>query len=235
MGTAFVAGRNLVPSPAAGTIAVEKGVDELLIAEQTIRHRGGEFVTPSLQGPTKQDWRTRVVAARKSVSAELRHREAQALATCAGLLAWPAATVCAYVPVGHEPGSLALLDELRQAGRRVLLPIVTDSPLLDWGVYFGAGSLVPGRHGLREPSGLRLGPATVTKVDAALVPALAVDRRGVRLGRGAGHYDRALAHVGGVPLIAVVRDQELVDELPEEPHDVRMTAVLTPGAGLVEL
>jgi 5-formyltetrahydrofolate cyclo-ligase len=192
-------------------------------------------VTLAENGPSKQDWRKRLVNARKLVRAETRETEAQALASTARSLAWLAATVCAYMPVGHEPGSIALLDELRGAGRRVLLPIVTGTSPLDWGVYFGESSLVPGPHGLREPSGLRLGPLAVTNADAVLVPALAVDRRGVRLGRGAGHYDRSLAGVSGTPLIAVVRDEELVDELPGEPHDVRMTAVLTPGGGLMEL
>jgi 5-formyltetrahydrofolate cyclo-ligase len=69
-----------------------------------------------------------------------------------------------------------------------------------------------------------------------LVPALAVDRRGVRLGRGAGHYDRSLVFASaGAARLAVVRDEELVERLPGEPHDVRMTGALTPGRGVVEL
>jgi len=69
-----------------------------------------------------------------------------------------------------------------------------------------------------------------------LVPALAVDRRGVRLGRGGGFYDRSLPLCApGARLVAVVRDEEVVDELPAEPHDVPMTHALTPGAGLIAL
>ena len=74
--------------------------------------------------------------------------------------------------------------------------------------------------------------------DAAVVfvPALAVDRAGTRLGRGAGFYDRTLPLAGpAARLVAVVRDDELVDELPAEPHDVPMTHALTPRGGLVEL
>ena len=71
---------------------------------------------------------------------------------------------------------------------------------------------------------------------SVFVPALAVDRAGVRLGRGAGFYDRSLPLADpAARLVAVVRDDELVDELPAEPHDVRMTHALTPGRGLVEL
>jgi 5-formyltetrahydrofolate cyclo-ligase len=69
-----------------------------------------------------------------------------------------------------------------------------------------------------------------------LVPALAVDRRGARLGRGAGFYDRTLRLAGpAAALIAVVRDEEFVDRLPADPHDVPMTHAVTPDRGVVEL
>ena len=69
-----------------------------------------------------------------------------------------------------------------------------------------------------------------------LVPALAVDRRGVRLGRGRGFYDRSLAVAEpAARLIAMVRDEELLDELPSEPHDVPMTHVITPSRGFLAL
>ena len=191
-------------------------------------------MTPTGGGSEKDIWRKRLVKARAELSSEVRAAEAQALADAVSEVAWPAATVCAYVPVGTEPGSVALLDALRAAGRRVLLPIVTGRAALDWGVYFGADSLVPGPYGLREPGGLRLGPGAVVNADAVLIPALAVDRRGVRLGRGAGHYDRSLGSVTA-PRIAIVRAEEFVDRLPAEPHDVLMTAVLTPSGGFAQL
>lgn len=191
-------------------------------------------MTPTGRDSEKDSWRKRLVKARAELSSEVRAAEAQALADAVSAVGWPAATVCAYVPVGTEPGSVALLDALRAAGRRVLLPIVTGREPLDWGVYFGADSLVPGPYGLREPSGLRLGRGAVANADAVLIPALAVDRQGVRLGRGAGHYDRSLGAVTA-PRIAIVRDEEYVDRLPAEPHDVLMTAVLTPSGGFVRL
>ena len=191
-------------------------------------------MTPAGRDPEKDSWRKRLVNAREALSSEVRAAEAQALAEAMPAVGWTAATVCAYVPVGTEPGSIALLEALRAAGRRVLLPIVTGREPLDWGVYFGPDSLVPGPYGLREPGGLRLGPGAVANADAVLVPALAVDRRGVRLGRGAGHYDRSLGMVTA-PRIAVVREEEFVDRLPAEPHDVLMTAVLTPTGGFVRL
>lgn len=135
---------------------------------------------------------------------------------------------------------MALLDTLLSEGVTVLLPVTrqgidgTPDPLW-WGAY-RPGQLVPGRFGLREPSGPHLPPITVAEAGVVLVPALAVDRNGVRLGRGAGFYDRSLPLCrSATRLIAMVRDEEVVDKLPGEPHDVRMTDVLTPARGLVAL
>jgi 5-formyltetrahydrofolate cyclo-ligase len=58
----------------------------------------------------------------------------------------------------------------------------------------------------------------------------------VRLGRGAGHYDRSLVHATpGTAFIGVVRDQEFLAQLPADDHDIRMTAVLTPSRGKIDM
>jgi 5-formyltetrahydrofolate cyclo-ligase len=73
-------------------------------------------------------------------------------------------------------------------------------------------------------------------VDLLLVPALAVDRQGTRLGRGAGYYDRALAHVpSGVPVVALLHDGELVSRLPGDRWDHPVTAVSSPAQEWTEL
>ena len=100
---------------------------------------------------------------------------------------------------------------------------------LQWGEY-RPGGLVAARFGLREPAQPWLPADAIAAATVVLVPALAVDRAGVRLGRGAGFYDRSLPLAAPTArLVAVVRDDELVDRLPAEPHDVRMTHALTPG------
>ena len=148
--------------------------------------------------------------------------------------------VAAYVPLRTEPGSLEMLDVLAELCETVLLPVVSASPAgehlpLQWGRYV-AGRLSAARFGLTEPAGTALPASALAEAHVVLVPALAVDRRGVRLGRGGGFYDRSLPLCApGTPLVAVVRDSDLVDELPREPHDVRMTHVLTPGGGLIPL
>jgi 5-formyltetrahydrofolate cyclo-ligase len=149
-------------------------------------------------------------------------------------------TVAAYVPVGSEPGSVELLDTLLQVCHRVLLPIARSStdrmPLpLRWAEY-RRGELVRAPFGLLEPPDPWLPPSALADAGFVLVPALAVDRHGVRLGRGSGFYDRSLRFASpSARLIAVVRDNELVDDLPAEPHDVPMTHALTPRSGLVAL
>jgi 5-formyltetrahydrofolate cyclo-ligase len=188
--------------------------------------------TPEL---AKSQLRRRLSAARRALPPAARHAEATALAAVP-LPPGPAGTVCAYWPVGSEPGSPALLDGLLARGCRVLLPVLSTAGPLDWAEYTGASALRAGALGLREPAGARLGWAALAEAGLVLVPALAVDHRGVRLGRGGGYYDRTLPLAApGTPLVAVVRDEEVLPELPSEPHDVLVTAVLTPGRGLRSL
>lgn len=152
------------------------------------------------------------------------------------MISVPGHIVCGYLPIGTEPGTIEMLDALLADGRQVLLPVVSAAGPLDWARYQGPAALAAGPFGLREPTGPRLGAAVIGSADSVLLPALAVDRHGVRLGRGGGHYDRSLPLAGSnALLIAVVRDEELVAELPREPHDMPVRAILTPQAGLVYL
>ena len=141
--------------------------------------------------------------------------------------------VACYYSVGGEPDTRGLVHALWKRGTHVLLPIFLPDGTLDWAPFEGPDSLTPAGHGLWEPTGRRQGPQVPGRVDAVICPAVAVDRRGTRMGRGAGCYDRALTHKGArTPSIAVVHDEEFVRELPSEPHDVPVDAVLTPGEGL---
>ncbi|MPY96906.1 MAG: 5-formyltetrahydrofolate cyclo-ligase [Actinophytocola sp.] len=194
---------------------------------------------------TKAAWRARLLAERDAVPAEDAATAADALARAMADLvkiapgeSSAAATACCYVPFGTEPGSLAMVDALRDSGAEVLLPVVPDVPgPLDWARYEGPATLRAGTlPGLLEPAGERVGPEALRRASFVFVPALAIDHRGVRLGRGAGYYDRSLPLAApSARLIAVVRDAELVPELPAEPHDVRLTGALLPERGLVSL
>jgi len=104
---------------------------------------------------------------------------------------------------------------------------------LDWAVF--AGSVDPGPRGLLEPPGPRLGVDALASADLVLVPALAVSHSGIRMGRGGGSYDRALAVLPAGPpplVIALLHDGELLDSVPAEPHDRAVHGVITPRGGL---
>lgn len=192
---------------------------------------------------TKVALREQLLLARRRVADEVRAAEARTLIDHLERAVNGDCTVCAYVPVDTEPGSIEMLDVLLRRAGRVLLPVARtaddDTPLpLRWGEFppDGVSGLVRGRWGLLEPPEPWLPESALAEAALVLVPALAVDLRGVRLGRGRGFYDRSLTDRDPrARLIAVVRDDELVDELPADPHDVRMTHALTPRRGLSAL
>ena len=144
-------------------------------------------------------------------------------------------TFAAYVPEDDEPGHGRLPAAFTQLGARVLLPVTpTDGRELGWAV--DTGRLGPGRLGPLEPLGPRLGATAVGTAEIVVVPALAVARNGIRLGRGGGYFDRALQHARpDAVVVALVFDDEFVDELPTEPHDRPVTVVVTPSGGWQEL
>lgn len=144
-----------------------------------------------------------------------------------------AATVACYVSVGDEPGTGPLLEALRDAGKRVLAPITNPDMTLDWAEYTGPDGLAEARFGLLEPVGRRLGTAAVTTTDVVLLPATAVDPAGVRLGRGGGCYDRVLAMLpNSAVTCALLHQDEVLDEVPAEPHDRKVQIAATPAGAV---
>jgi 5-formyltetrahydrofolate cyclo-ligase len=214
-------------------------------ARRRIRSTTGEhpWVTVTV---TKQQWRARLLAARRARPEPERAAARQRvtdhlLAALAGSVSLTrpdrSLTVCAFHPLPSEPVAADLPERLAAEGIRVLVPVVRPAGPLDWCELGGATR--PGALGIVEPTGPRLGPAAIRQADVVLVPALAVDGDGVRLGRGGGHYDRSLALLAAPPavgpaprLIALVYDDEVVDALPRDAHDVTVTEVLTPTGGL---
>jgi 5,10-methenyltetrahydrofolate synthetase len=179
-------------------------------------------------GRTKPEIRSAVLSARRSLSPEVR-AEADA-AIRAALAAVVAAvrpdTVCAYLPMAGEPGGAQLPD--LPGVSRVLLPVLRPDSDLDWAAY--PAPLLPGRYGLAEPDGPRLGVDAIAGADLVVAPGVTASVDGVRLGRGGGSYDRALARLAPSALVVVpLYDGELVDRLPAEPHDRPVDAVVTPS------
>lgn len=194
---------------------------------------------PDRVAERKQTLRPELLAVRRARSQP--DRTAARAAVAAHL--WPrllgCTVVCAYLPLPTEPLLPELLDRAHAAGIRVLVPVVTADAPLDWTEYPTPTSSGP--FGIAEPTGPRLGAAAVALADVVLVPALAVDVAGHRLGRGGGHYDRSLAllrdHEPGrtrppTELVAVLFDGELLPSVPVDDHDIAVDAVVTPAGGL---
>ncbi|MEP6979133.1 MAG: 5-formyltetrahydrofolate cyclo-ligase [Nakamurella sp.] len=198
----------------------------------------------------KQDLRRRLLDRRRGRSAA--QRQAAGAANAAHLRAAFAGvdTLCAYLPLASEPLAASLLDDAAAAGVRVLVPVVTGASPLDWTDYSAArraagGAALPHRPGpvgIEQLDGPLLGPGAVTLADLILVPALAVDAAGFRLGRGGGHYDRTLALLGELTpgserrpvLIGVLYDDEVRRTVPHDHLDVPVALLVTPGGGLRE-
>jgi 5-formyltetrahydrofolate cyclo-ligase len=176
--------------------------------------------------------RARILQRRALLTAAQRAAAAAALAEAVtAALARSHGPVAAYASFGTEPDTGPLRAALR-ARTDVLLPVLEPDGDLDWAL--DDGRLAAGPGGLAVPTGPRLGRAAVADCGLLVVPALAVDRAGTRLGRGGGSYDRALARARGW-VVAALHAGELVPELPAEPHDRSVHAVALPDRGLVEL
>ncbi|CAO5245827.1 5-formyltetrahydrofolate cyclo-ligase [Frankia sp. AgKG'84/4] len=221
------------PHQAAGTAPLEAVPAETEPAETAPAETMPLEVVPV--SAVKRRLRARLLAQRRALGASRRtswpRPGSATLAT--RILRLPevagAQCVAAYVGLPEEPDLGDLLARLVAHGTRVLLPTLRCDLDLDFRAH--VGTLVPGALGTREPPAAA--PAgDLAEAGAVIVPALAVDRAGRRLGRGGGSYDRALARAVGATVIAVIYDQELLDLVPSEPHDRSVDIIVTPSRTL---
>ena len=139
-----------------------------------------------------------------------------------------AARLLIYVSTGSEVDTHGLIRQLLAMGRQVCVPRfepVTQSYVACQVRDFDA-DLATGKFGILEPRPKAVQPAAIDPIGAVLVPGLAFDETGNRLGRGLGCFDRLLRQTSGVK-IALAFDFQLLDEVPAEPHDVRMDFIVT--------
>lgn len=182
--------------------------------------------------------RREVLAARATLTPEQRRANASKIRETLLDQPWVqmAGLVACYWSIGSEPETHGLVFALWKHGATVILPVLREDDDLDWAVYDGPDTLAPGRFGLMEPVDTRRGVDAIRTAALVITPALAVDRvTGVRLGRGGGSYDRALARVGpNVPTVALLHEGELLEGVPAEPHDRPVRYAALPS-GIVKI
>ena len=137
-----------------------------------------------------------------------------------------ATEIACYLAFGTEPDTELFIDWAIQNEIGVLLPVSNQDGSLSW-VKF-EGETAPGIFGFPEPVGQ---PGDLASADLIFIPALAVDSKGQRLGKGKGYYDRALAALEKVaPVVAVVYEDEVLETVPTEGHDHPVDAAVTPAS-----
>jgi len=139
-----------------------------------------------------------------------------------------ARAVLFYAPLAGEIDLSPMLEDGLGAGKVIALPRFAS----ETGAYEAcrirgaAGDCAPGKFGISEPT-TQCAPFPLKQLDLVLVPGLGFDSAGHRLGRGQGFYDRLLGQIGGIKC-GVAFDQQIVERIPGEKHDVRMNCILTP-------
>jgi 5-formyltetrahydrofolate cyclo-ligase len=189
---------------------------------------GTGYRRPVGDAADKEALRHQVLQSRQERGAEQRLMVADAIA--AHLLAAPFTQVdrvACHLSMGTEPGTGPLITGLLQRGVDVIVPVTrAEDHQLQWVLFDPAAPLRLSSIGIPEPDGPRLGPEALSDAGLVVVPAMAVDHAGHRLGRGAGYYDRALAPVTA-PVCAVIHSHELLESVPHDDHDVPVQLAVT--------
>lgn len=139
-----------------------------------------------------------------------------------------ASTVFCFVGFGLEIDTGPILRDALASGKRLCVPLCGAAGEMTAREIADLGELSPGAYGIPEPP---CGSALVEwrEIELAVVPCAACSRDGARLGRGGGYYDRALAVMGGTSA-AICREAQIFESIPTEPHDVRVSLVITERA-----
>ena len=181
--------------------------------------------------PRKAALRSEMIARRDALPEAERERIAAALLEL--LLALPqyqaARTVLATMSIGSELDTKPFIEAALAQGKTLVLPRVTPPPrhLAIHAVPDFQRDLIPGVWQIPEPDPARCAEIPFAEVDFALVPALAADRSGFRLGYGAGYFDGLLAGRGPRPFcVTALPTAFIVEELPNDPHDVPVDLVV---------
>ena len=134
--------------------------------------------------------------------------------------------VCIYMSLPEEPPTKDLINEVRKLGRNVWLPRISGDDLL-W--IKNPENFAKGPFGIDEPVGDGVLAKEIKDLGAVILPGLAVDVNGTRLGKGKGFYDRVLSQISeDVKRIVLLFDLEFILEIPKESHDMGVHTIATP-------
>jgi len=187
----------------------------------------------------KKQLRLETLARRDALSPEWRIEASSRMAgAAAGIQIEPGTIVSGFWPMRSEVDVRPLMFALREKGARLCLPAILDKTTIVFRELLRGAEMVEMGYGTTGPAE----DAAVLDPALMLIPLAAFDRRGHRIGYGAGYYDRAIARlhaIGMKPrLIGIAFDCQEVDFVPDEPHDVIVSEILTEsglrkfGAGL---
>jgi 5-formyltetrahydrofolate cyclo-ligase len=176
----------------------------------------------------KHSLRAEVRARLRAMSVEA--QESQSRAACETFLATDvyarAQSILLYMPLRAELDVRLVMERALADGKSVALPRFDPDMAVYNAFFVGAEPLIPGPFDILEPT--QSNPAPVNRLDLIVAPGLAFDLRGRRLGRGKGFYDRLLASAKGVKC-GICFEEQLLPEIPVEPHDVLLDFIATPA------
>ncbi len=183
--------------------------------------------------PAKSDIRTAMMAARKALDPSA--QDALGRSAAARLLDLEpyknASVVMIYMAFKNEVPTEAIFDNLCSAGKTIVLPYVNSDFQIEPYIVESYEYLLTSPMGIREPDHRRCVPAPISAIELVIVPGLAFDLRGNRIGYGKGCYDRFLPLLDQkAPKIGLAYDFQLCGDLPSDPGDIKMDHILTPGA-----
>ena len=175
----------------------------------------------------KNELRRHIRAQKKQYAAAQLAALSEEICSKVSTSAWwqEAGTLLLYYPLADEVDVRPLIQEAYRNGKCVLLPVCKGDDL-ELHLYEGEESLAHGAFGIMEPTGPLFAPENYPDIQLALVPGMAFDRVGHRLGRGRGYYDRLLPQLAAARLQGICFPFQLLDEVPSDTHDIAVHEVV---------
>lgn len=176
---------------------------------------------------TKRELRQQIRTQKRRLSAaELAVMSEDICSKVLALASWQeAGTLLLYYPLPDEVDVRLLIKDAFESGKKVLLPVVKGDEL-ELHLYEGEASLKEGAFGIMEPTGPLFAPKHYGEIELAIIPGMAFNSAGHRLGRGKGYYDRLLPNLRDAKLIGVCFPFQFLEEVPAEAHDISVCKVI---------